>query len=232
MSLDAFNSSFKPETRSSGQAYIRKGVVTSSMPSDTEIQAYIRGATTYRIHLKSDYVSSDTIRASCTCQKGLCKHIWAALLQCQEKHPDFLDGKTEIEFADEAATAKASARPKTQAQIDSQAAYKTKQADFRKAQYQKQKQLLKEKKLATKKKKSAEVGPQFPSDVQQAIDFFCSNGFILENPLNAIVIGMAKKRLSRVFHPDIGGSHTEILELNKNYDILIQFVKDSQTLTN
>ncbi len=245
MSLSVFDSSFKPETRSSGQVYVRKGAVTSSQPSDTEVQAYIRGASTYRINLKSESVSSPLINAACTCQKGLCKHIYAALLKVEQSHQDFLDGKNEIEylavssppkdghsarsFQKPAQPPKATVRPPTQAQLDSQAAQKVKQALYRKEQYQKQKQRLKEKKLTAKKRKPADEGPQFPTDVQQAINFFTVNGFLLESPLNAIVIGMAKKRLSRVFHPDIGGSHAEILELNKNYEILINFIKATET---
>ncbi|MBC7421512.1 MAG: SWIM zinc finger family protein [Bdellovibrio sp.] len=243
MSLAAWENFFKPETRSSGQVYFRKGVVTSSQPSDTEVQAYIRGASTFKITLKSSDVGSPLINAACNCPAGkkriLCKHIWAALLKAEQSHPGFLDEKTDIEVSEPTSLLVANKnvfqkptftpRPPSQAQLDSQAAYKAKQADYRKEQYQKQKQRLKDQKQSKKSKKAVVADAfEFPADVQTAVTFFSMNGFLMEHPLNATVIGMAKKRLSRVFHPDVGGSHDEIIELNKNYEILIKFAKEPE----
>ena len=38
------------------------------------------------------------------------------------------------------------------------------------------------------------------------------------------ILKTAKKQLSRVFHPDKGGSHEEMVTLNANFDVLMEFL--------
>ncbi len=223
---------FKPETRSSGRSYFNKGVVSISRPSDNQIQAYIRTSSSFKVTFKSESIESNVVSVNCTCpqsKKGqLCKHIWASLLKIEERFPDFLETRKQIENqagSSPVAGSVRTMRPPTQSQIDLQETYKKKQADYRKEQYQKQKLRQKTQKASKKKSSSSNHTPEFPTDVERALTFFDSNGFHMERPLNAEVVGMAKKRLSRVFHPDIGGSHGEILELNKNYEIIINYLK-------
>ena len=49
----------------------------------------------------------------------------------------------------------------------------------------------------------------------------------MQAPWDEEALKNAKKKLSRVFHPDIGGSHQESVDLNVNYDILIRFMTSS-----
>jgi hypothetical protein len=219
MSVHTWEHFFKPENRASGRALVAKGKVSLSQPSDTEIQAYIRASTTFKITFKSDSVESKTVRVSCTCpqsKKGqFCKHIWAAFLTINEKNPDFLESKTELEKGSE---------PKLESATKSKRspAYKLKQSNYQKEQYQKQKQRLKDQKQL---KKLVRESPKFPPPVEMALKFFLENGFPLRESMTKESVGFAIKKLARIFHPDIGGSHSEILELNKFAEILTKFLK-------
>ncbi len=240
--LEMWEHFFKPEVRSAGRRYFNEGKVSSSQPSDTEILSYIKASTSFKVSLKSPSVESEIINVDCTCpasRKGqFCKHIWAAFMKVEQDHPDFLESKSEIQkhtqdsesanssFQKKRAenTYRPQPRPLSQAQIDSQAAYKVKQAAYRKEQYQRKKEFLKSKKQANKKSTKTEK-PELPSAVTNALNFFSENGFPMETPFTVEDIRLAKKKLSQVFHPDIGGSHHEILELNKNFEVLIRFVQ-------
>lgn len=191
------------------------------------MQAYIRGTSTFKISLKSPTVESKLVLADCTCpaaKKGnLCKHIWAALLKTEHDHPDFFDGKIEIEKNLTAAVF-SSTSVKTRTNSETQDLYKAKQAEYKKLQYQKQKiraQEFKKNKIST----VAAACSQPPRAVQEALYFFSNNGFEFQLPLDTQVIGAAKKKLSRIFHPDAGGTHDEIQTLNANFDILVNFLK-------
>jgi uncharacterized Zn finger protein len=249
MSIEAWEHFFKPEVRSSGQSYFKKGVVRSAQPSDTEVQAFIRSSGNYKVTFKSPSVESPVISVDCTCptsQKGqFCKHVWATLLKVEQSHSDFLDGKTDIqkqehaEKAEEEASSRAAEiqkeskspyqfqakKPLSQEQVEKREAYKQKQSDYRKQQYQKQKQRLKELKQGEKVSKLEPVRPQYPPKVKEALKFFHQNGFEMEETLNAEILRLAKKHLSRVFHPDKGGSHEEIVDLNRNAAILSEFLE-------
>ncbi len=232
---DKWDQFFKPETRSSGRVYLSKDKISSSQPSDTEVQAFIRGTSPFKITLKCESIDSQFIVADCTCpssKKGqLCKHIWAALLKTQQSHPDFLEEKTDIakkqnlpELNENKSSKPTTAHTQSESQIAFQKKLAEKQASYRKEQYQKQKQRLKEQKSA-KKEKPTFAQPTFSKEVQASLNFFKANGFILEPPFHMDVLSFAKKRLSRIFHPDIGGTHAEILELNKHFAILTDYIK-------
>lgn len=225
MAILSWEHFFKPEIRSSGRSFVTKGKVSLSQPSDTEIQAYIKASTSYKVTFKSPSVSSNTITVDCTCpqsKKGqFCKHIWATLLIVEEKKSDFLDSKTELQKKSQSAAEAAPKAKLSQKQIDSQAAYKLKQADYRKEQYQKQKKRLKD----IKAKKNAPEPDLYPPTIEKALEYFLLNGFDLRNSMNKEAISFAMKKLARIFHPDVGGSHDEILELNKFSEVLTKFSK-------
>ncbi len=201
---------FKPEIRAAGGLFVTKAKVTCSKLSDTEVQCYIRASASFKVILKSPSVASPSVFIDCGCplsKKGqFCKHIWAALLVTEQKFPDFLDSKSELE-------------KKSQPLVEP---YKAKQADYRKAQYQKQKMRMKENK---KSKLSPESELQFPVMIEKALKYFLENGFDLRHGFTIESVGLAKKKLSRVFHPDRGGTNDEIQELNKFSDILVQHSK-------
>lgn len=230
MSVIQWEHFFKPEVRNSGRSFVTQGKVTQSRLSDTEIQTYIRASTSLKVIFKCESVTSSTATAECSCplfKKGqFCKHIWAALLVIEEKFPDFLESKTDLQSKPSTSSDEPVSKA-TQAQNQdrqaAQAVYKERQTEYRKAQYQRQKQQIKDRKQP---KKSSFSAPQFPSEVEQALDYFFGNGFSFRESMNSEDIATAKKKLSRIFHPDVGGSHEEILELNKFTEILIQFSKN------
>lgn len=229
MSVQIWEHFFKPEVRSSGRTLFSQGKTSVAQPSDTEVIVFIRVSSPLKVVLKSKSVSSNTLTVDCNCpagKKGLfCKHIWAGLLATDQKNPDFFDSKTEIQKAEAVAKIAAAEKPKptaqSQAREAAQEAYKEKQTLYRKIQYQKQK--LRQKQYKLKKEQAEEVS--FPRDVEKALQYFSQNGFELRDSLNLENVGMAKKKLARIFHPDLGGSHEEIQELNKYSDVLTNYTQ-------
>lgn len=65
----------------------------------------------------------------------------------------------------------------------------------------------------------------YPKLIEKARQYFQSNGYEMKQPLELNELIEAKKHLSRVFHPDKGGSHEEILELNRNFQIISDYLK-------
>lgn len=207
---------FKPEVKKNGQDLFLKDVISLSIASDTQIQSFIKAGTGSRVKFLAEKISSKSFTATCTCpiaNKGsFCKHMWATLLKVEQKHPDFLENKQDLEIQAAAAKPEASA-------------YKAKQTEFKKTQYEKQKLYAKQKRQELKKKKNPEPTTLFPGDVQKALDYFSENGFPLESELTVDAIKLAKKKLSRIFHPDLGGSHGEIVTLNQQVEILFNFLQ-------
>lgn len=227
MSIQIWEHFFKPETRSSGRSLFSQGKVSIQQPSDIEVVAYVRVSPPLKVSLKTESMASDTLLVDCNCPAGkkglLCKHIWAGLLATEQKNPDFFESKTEIQKKEALSKPEAQAKPteKSQAYETKQAEYKEKQANYRKEQYQKQKQRLKDIK---QNKNSTPEKIAFPREIEKALSFFSQNGIELRDSLNKELVGSAKKKLARIFHPDLGGSHDEILELNKYADVLIEFI--------
>lgn len=180
-------------------------------------------------------MDSTIVTADCNCppaKKGnLCKHVWAALLKTEKDHADFLYGKSEINAVGSVSLSVKMVANKSNFASPSQELYKVKQADYRKLQYQKQKIRAQEFKKLKKAKGDLSIN-QPPRDVQDALYFFANNGFDFQLPLDAKIIGIAKKKLSRFFHPDAGGTHNEILKLNANFETLIRFIKAKATCPN
>ena len=210
MSIDNWLQFFKPEVRNSGQALLSKAKVSLTQLSDTEIHAFVQASASIKVTFRSQSIDSQNISADCTCprsKKGqLCKHIWAVLLTIQQKHLDFLSGKSEMhKILDE--------KPVS--------AFHNKQADYRKQQYQKQKKQLKDKKQLEKGNRHK---VELPVSVEAALKYFLDNGFPLNESLSRESLSLAVKKLSRVFHPDFGGTHSEFVELNDFADILIQHI--------
>lgn len=196
-----WDSFFKPETRNRGQKLFDAQLVSTSAPSDTEVSGYVKGV---RVQLRSAAVSSSMIHAQCSCSKNMCQHVWAVLLNALKKHPDFFYQKTDFEM-DSIISPKSTFKKVLQ----------DRQKTFRKAQYQKIKQKLKDKKNV--------IIETYPEVVESALKYFSDNGFIFDNPKDVETIQTSKKKLARVFHPDRGGSHEEIVRLNQNAEILIRY---------
>ena len=192
----------------------------------------MRGTTNFKVVLKSKSVSNPVLDVSCLCPasaKGqFCKHIWAALLKTELSHPLFLEDKEQIEKEKNTESKNFKTAQMTEKQQQQKSDYLEKQSQYRKEQYKLQSQRQKEFKQS-KQNKIEKKQAAIPTQVVNVLDYFKLNGFIFESPYSMAEINLAKKKLSRVFHPDVGGSHEEILQLNKNYELLVNYIKSIQT---
>jgi hypothetical protein len=236
MTTLAFEHFFKPEVRAAAEGMVADGAVYLKLGSDTQIDANVKATPVVKVAFRARAIADEEFTADCTCsasKKGqYCKHIWATLLVAIEKSPDFFDSKKTISKVDGfsiAAAAKASS-PKSDSQRAAQAVteqrqaeFKQKQSDYRKDAYQKQKVRAKEFKAARDGQASgkSKLSSFLPGDVQTALKYFEENGFPLAVPVDPGALGNAKRILSRVFHPDKGGTQAEILELLKHADVLL-----------
>ena len=220
---ETFGNFFKPEMKSSGRKLVGQDKVSLSTHSDTGVQAYIRVAPPFRVTFAAEDVSSTSFTADCNCpvakKSRLCKHIWATLLMIEEKYPDFLIGKTELNKLENTAEAE----PTRQSTYQETA--KQRASDYRKEQYQKQKTRVKDQKRQRKGLESAMASSSYSPEVEASLAYFSLNGFPMAAGPSRDILSEAKRTLSRVFHPDKGGSHEESVELNRNCEVLLEFLQ-------
>ncbi len=213
MSVNKWAHFFKPEVLKQGTSYFEAGDVFLKIAGDTQIQAYVKGSSPIKVFFNSSSIASPSFEVDCNCSssnKGqLCKHIWATLLEVERKHPDFLDSKKELHKIH-----------KESEENDKKEQLKAKQSDYRKVQYQKQKLKAQKQKFAKRGLKAA--GPVYPEPVQKALTYFSENGFNFTTPIDPEELANARKILARVFHPDKGGTHEEVLLLNQNFELLLE----------
>jgi len=230
LSLHSLENFFKPEVRSSGAAFVAKGKVSITRPSDLQIECYIRASTAFKVTLQANSMESDEIYTHCSCnhfQKGkLCKHIWSSILAAESQYPDFFETRTDL-IQKSSTFPKAQPGDKTkplasQKFLDFQVQMKEKQKTYRKAQYEKQKERVKAKRGF---KESVPVAETFPPEIEAALNYLEQNGFSLRASLTKEAVTLATRKLSRIFHPDVGGSHAEITELNHHSRILNRFIE-------
>lgn len=237
MSIDeTFGNFFKPESKSSGRKLFSQDKVSIANGSDTSIEAFVRVAPPLKVRLSTEAIESEAFAASCTCPAGkkgrFCKHVWATLLCVEEKYPDFLSAKQVIEKPSAApessepleAAEEEKARSFSEKQESYKAAAKERASLYRKVQYQKQKLRKKQQKLNRQGREAPVETSVFPPEVDAALSYFSLNGFPMPAGPEEEVLAEAKKKLSRVFHPDKGGSHAEIIELNRNVELLFEFL--------
>jgi hypothetical protein len=218
-----FGNLFKPELKSSGRKLFADEKVRISNHSDTLIEAYIRVSPPLKVRLTADDVASTSIDSDCNCpvakKSRFCKHIWATLVATEHQHPDFLLGKLAIEKSG-ASNDGGEPTPKTSYAETA----KAKAADYRKEQYQKLKSREKDKKRARKGLETALSSSAYTPEIEAALAYFTLNGFPMPAGPSAEILSEAKRTLSRVFHPDKGGSHEESVELNQYCEILQGFL--------
>lgn len=215
MTIDNLADFFKPETRKQGADLFNKNAVSITSTSDTQGLAYIKSTGAPRVSFAAEDLTSSLFQVDCTCttaKKGkLCKHIWATLLKLESIESDFLAYKSLIKMAD--------AKPESDASLDAkkrQAEYKQQLKDHNKAR---------NKKIRQNKKQTHLIAPSpYPEKVEIALSYFSDNGFELSHPIQIEDLNAARKILSRVFHPDRGGTHDEILALNKNHDVIANYL--------
>jgi hypothetical protein len=208
-----FSTFFGSSERSKGAEFLRKEMVVISSASDTDVRALIKGSSPCRITLTADGVNASSFTSSCTCPAGrkgqLCKHVWGVLLKLEEDGADFLVGKIEV-------------LPSSQKSSPSSQTRAAKQEEFK--TQQKQRLKLRNQEIRDRKKLEKR-GPRFtyPPHVQESLDFFSANGFALD-ALDHEALQFARRSLSRVFHPDKGGSHDEVIELNAHFEVLEDYL--------
>ncbi|MBC7691142.1 MAG: SWIM zinc finger family protein [Methylotenera sp.] len=238
--VEPFENFFKPETQSSGRKLVAQEKVFISSAGDTSLQAYVRGAPPLRVTLTSESMDSPLISANCSCpaaKKGqFCKHLWAVFLCVAEKHPDFLAGKSDLEKAETAADPRAIARAEAAASAKQQA------SERRKEHYQQQKARAKAYKsqhaqggsgkgarkgsYSREESTSVPTAGQYPPEIEASILYFSENGFPMPEGPSELILSEAKRKLSRVFHPDKGGSHEESVQLNEHCDRVRVFLRN------
>ena len=223
MTESLFEHFFKAEVRSSAAELIASGAVYLKLGADTQIDASVKASTPLKVAFRAESIQSESFTVDCSCKpssKGqFCKHIWATLVLSLAKTPDFFDSKKTMEKVNTFESSKgASLSPAAaQRQID----FKASQADYRKEAYQRQKTRAKEMKAGRTGVKEETKAQRFlPEAVQESLKYFELNGFSLSLPVDESALNNAKRILSRVFHPDKGGTQDEILELLRHADIL------------
>ncbi len=201
---------FGSQERSKGAELLRKNLVTISSASDTQVQAFVKGSSACRVLLTAEQVAAAVFSAKCTCPQArrgdLCRHVWAVLLKLEDLQADFLEGKQE-------------ALPPS--------AMATQQNEFKEQQKIRMKARAKElraERKAEQKSLGRTTRVTYPAPVQEALEYFRANGFPLEEmDMNSLL--HARRLLARVFHPDKGGSHDEVLELNTNFEIIEAYLE-------
>lgn len=205
---------FKPEECKRGRDLLHKDLVVISSASDTDVRAFVKGSTATKVSLSTDDVASRSIGADCSCptaRKGLlCKHIWSVLLKLEEKGYDFLASKEDIQKVSRATAAQAEATARRK--------------DYHKGLYERQKGRVKKHRLE-KRQAANTVEFVYPVDVERARAYFAQNGFVQEHPLALEQLIHAKKLLSRIFHPDKGGTHEETINLNQYFYVISNYLK-------
>jgi hypothetical protein len=211
----SLSESFDSSARSKGEADYHKNAVFISQSSETLVRAFVKSAGQGKVTLTAEEVDSAEILAQCTCtaaKKGtLCRHIYASILKLEDSGADFLLNK---EFVSAGQAAPPSAR---------ESAFQDKQAAYKEAQKERLKDRAKEIK-ERKRGDRAQSTVSYPQEFGAALAYFSQNGFALEKELDFEHIEAARRQLARVFHPDKGGSHDEILELNRQFEVLTDYL--------
>ncbi len=217
----AFGNFFKSEIKASGRRLVAEEKLAIANGSDTTVQAYVRASPPVKVTLSAAGVASPAFVADCTCPMGkknqFCKHVWAALVAAEAEFPDFLSAKRSIEKA-----------PPPEIGADSETSYpetaKLRASEYRKDQYRKQKERVKDAKRAQRAREPSVNRVAYSAAVESALAYFAQNGFPMPDGPSETLLAEAKRKLSRVFHPDKGGSHSEIVELNENCEVLVRFL--------
>lgn len=215
MDMDTLADFLMPEDRKHGEDLFNKGAVAIASASDTQVCAYIKDSGAPRVSFAAEDITSSIIQADCTCSKAkkgkLCKHMWATLLKLDTNGSDFLAFKSLIE--------KAAAKPESAASLDA----KARQAEYNQ-QRKEQNKARNKKNRHDKKQVFSNVISHYPEEVEAARSYFLANGFELSHPLQIEDLNSARKILARVFHPDKGGTHQEILTLNENHNLIATYL--------
>jgi len=135
--------------------------------------------------------------------------MWATILMLEAIESDFLACRSVI------------GQPEAQPESAASVAAKQRQANYKELQKERNKKYQRDRKNAFSTEVTLSAHPQ---EVDEALTYFSENGFELKDNLQLGALGEARKTLARVFHPDRGGTHEEILNLNENYNIVAHYL--------
>ncbi len=220
-----FGHFFKPETRKQGEGDFKEGLVRITSSSDIQLEAFVRASSSPKLKFQSMSMESPIFTAQCSCtsaRKGtFCRHMWALLLTVEKNHPDFLDSKRDIEIC-------------IGEESPEKSILKEKQKAFRQETYEKSKIKAKafRQEMKLKAKENSKVGVKskaakplnVSAEAQDALKYFEVNGFVFDGLPSEEDLKAARKELSRVFHPDKGGTHEETIELQRHFEALSQLL--------
>jgi hypothetical protein len=228
MPLDEqLESCFSAPERKRGQDLYDKDLVAVASASDTSVKATVRASGAPRVALSAPEVASTTMSAVCTCsafRKGtLCKHIWATILKLEEKGSDFLEGKVQVHALTQGAPPDTSNSVSHVSRKPDLSDTKARQAAYRKQQNERLKERNKARRQENKPSR-AKTAFAYPDNVEQARAYFEQNGLPLNHPLEMADLLNAKKLLSRVFHPDKGGTHEESITLFEHFETIRSYL--------
>lgn len=219
---------FKAEIRNAGEELVSKGAVVLRQATDKQVEGFVKGGMTpSKVRMWSDSIEAPGFSVDCSCsssKKGqLCKHVWALLLKASQDSADFLENKRTLGKSALSSDATGSKEePAKQKYVSPKAEeYKQKQTEFRKQAYQAQKERAKTRKQEAKTQSNSKSRGPVSESVAAALKYFEANGFPMTLPADEQEIQTAKRTLSRVFHPDKGGTHEEILELLHHTKVLL-----------
>lgn len=230
---DTFASYFSSSEQNRGEDLFSRNAVLISSASDTDVRALIRASTPARVTLSAAEVGAADFSGRCSCpvaRKGnLCRHVWAVLLALEDKGYDFLEGKEAVSVNESEPSIGRESAPKSERSIAYAEEQKARAKEYRKQNAEKAKARNKEFRERIKdsnsSKKNRAPAFSYPAPVEEARQYFQANGFTMSQPIEMEELLNAKKQLSRVFHPDKGGTHDEILELNENFQTILDYLK-------
>jgi hypothetical protein len=195
--IDKLALSFPSTERRKGAAAAEDRAVQVSSSSDTVVNAFVRNSSPARVTLSTSEVTDRLITAKCTCTVAKKSQLCRHIWA------------TLLRLDDQGHDFLLSKESISLADTDDL------MVDRSGNEYRKKRSDCKDRAPAF----------HYPSNVEQARQYFQANGFEMKQPFELSEIVDAKKQLSRVFHPDKGGSHDEILELNRNFQILSDYLK-------
>ncbi len=223
--IDDLENSFASAERRKGRELESKGQVILSSASDSEVQAFVKGSRSGRVRLYADDITSSEFFAKCSCSgaSGRCRHIWAVVLKLSTQGADFLIHRRELRSPPQAAEPAAQVAAKANVSSEYKERLNEQLKLRRKAHYKAQK-LKKQSVRNQAKGGSAQPHTKlYPEAVQAALVYFEVNGFKLDPPELTQLL-LAKRQLSRVFHPDRGGTHEEALQLSECFNIVRDYL--------
>lgn len=217
---------FKQAVVIRGEELFLRAAPRVSLAGNANIEAQVQDKGRKMVRFAIDSQAPSTVNASCSCWKPgraqFCLHLWSSLRALETHYPEASASWKELNLKPEEDAGQAARLEKAQL-------LRSRQADYRKAAYEKSKernrafsQKIKPAAANSSAHSANSSREKLAEPTQNALKYFSLNGFEFAYPLDLAALNAAKKLLSRVFHPDRGGTHEEMLTLHHHFDVLSQ----------